>query len=69
MDGHTLIMKEERIPKKILNMKGKGRTGNLRSGRNEQSNKEIRMETGLGKIWHIRKEQRQWEETEEDVEL
>jgi hypothetical protein len=72
MDGHTFVMNAERIPKKVLNMKGKGKCqrGNLRSGRNEQSRKkETRMETGLGKMWHRRKEQRQWEETEEDVEL
>jgi hypothetical protein len=25
MDGHTIIMNEERIPKKVLNMKGKGK--------------------------------------------
>lgn len=65
MEGHTLIMNEERIPKKVLNMKGKGK---CQKG-NVKSRKEIRMETGLGKMWHRRKEQRQWEETEEDVEL
>jgi hypothetical protein len=34
MDGHPIIMNEERIPKKVLNMKGKGKCqrGNMKSG-------------------------------------
>jgi hypothetical protein len=44
MYGHTLIMNEERIPKTVRNVKGPKRKP------------EIRMETGLGKVWYRIKE-------------
>jgi hypothetical protein len=61
-------MNEERKESTDLNGKEneKCQSGNLKSEQNEQSRKENRIETGLGSMWHKRKEDhgRKWKDVE-----